>query len=143
MTEINKINNSSQSIQSIKTNSQNITNFATNQNATSTFNKTNDFVVVNNNPPIISNLLPENPYLQNPFYQSQTLSPSYTPTYLTSENITENKGSNLWKYLLVGGLGLFTGLILGSIMPYSYCLYYPMYYSYYYTPCWYNFGYWW
>ncbi len=60
--------------------------------------------------------------------------------YQSQYNFVQSKGSNLWKYLLAGGLGLFTGLVLGSMMPYSYYFYYPVYYSYYYSPCWYNFG---
>lgn len=137
MTEISKVTNNTLPNQQSVTNQRNqiLSDPSPKHNII-----TNDSIMINN--------IPENPYIQNPFYQAnqqanQIASPAYTPTYLTSGTLTENQSSNLWKYLLTGGLGLFTGLMLGSMMSYSYYLYHPMYYSYYYTPCWYNFGWYW
>ncbi|MFN3478656.1 MAG: hypothetical protein ACK4ZM_04770 [bacterium] len=147
MTEINKVNNLSNQQSVINQQNQITTNTNPQNNPTTP----NDFININNNPtlPPMLNNIPENPYILNPFYQAnqfqtnQAVYPTYAPTYLTSESLVENKISNLGKYLLAGGLGLFTGLMLGSMMPYGYYLQYPMYYSYYYTPCWYNFGWYW
>lgn len=147
MTEIKKIN-SGQEIQKLQP--------SQNQSSVQTFNQAQnqpvkDTVVVNtfDNSKIVPPVGNENPFLQNPFYQAQQLGAipqtQYNYPFINQANYTENTSNNLWKYLVVGGLGLFTGLALGSLMSYSYYMYYPMYYSYLYSPCWYNFGwnYWW
>lgn len=152
MTEINKVSgtNSNQQIQILQNQSQaqsqgQIRNQFVDQSSTK------DAVTVNiDNSQIVPPLGNENPFVQNPFYQAQQFGKipqvQYNQPFINQANYTESFSNNLWKYLLVGGLGLLTGLALSSFMPYSYCLYYPMYYSYFYSPCWYNFSWnyqWW
>lgn len=140
---INKINSQLQSNQTQNVNNQLKQVQQTNQtNQDSSLNNQvnstypNDILITNNNPPIVPPIGVENPFVQNPFYQAQIPT---NPLYLNQTNF-QSSGNDLWKYLLAGGIGLFTGLALGSLMPYSYYCYYPMYYSYFYSPCWYNFG---
>ncbi|MGB9638498.1 MAG: hypothetical protein ACPL1F_04295 [bacterium] len=122
-------------------------NTETKTDTKTTINNTNinDNINSLNNPneqvAILSSMI-ENPFTQNPFYQNPMMynNPYFINSAYYDSNInTVNNSSNLWKYLLVGGLGLLTGAALSSMMFYSYPLYYPMYYSYYYSPCWYNF----
>ncbi|MCS6955013.1 MAG: hypothetical protein NZM44_01475 [Candidatus Calescibacterium sp.] len=163
MTEINKVSGttSNQQVQTPQIQNQVSSHQIGNQQVSNT---PNDTVIVNNvdNSKLIPPIGNENPFVQNPFYQAQQANmfpnnqpfmnqfnqTNYVPMnqpFINQANYSENTGNNLWKYLLAGGLGLFTGLALGSMMPYSYYCYYPMYYSYFYSPCWYNFGwnYWW
>ncbi len=127
----------------ITVNNENQTNTQTQitQDNISLSNLNNNLNEANNNVAKFSSMI-GNPFEQNPFYQNPII---YNNPYLINSayydpNVnTINNSNNLWKYLLVGGLGLLTGAALSSMMFYSYPLYYPMYYSYYYSPCWYNF----
>lgn len=141
---INKINSHLQSNQMQNVNNQlkqvQLTNQINQINQTNQTNQTNQDSSLNNQ---VNNTYPNdilitnnNSLVQNPFYQAQIPT---NPLYLNQTNF-QSSGNDLWKYLLAGGIGLFTGLALGSLMPYSYYCYYPMYYSYFYSPCWYNFG---
>jgi len=149
-----------QNIQSINTNNpinvnnQLLANKSAQQQSNVQINTPNDMIFLN---PAIKN---ENPYIQNPFYlanlqqniqqnpqynQAIGLPFNYNQPFINEASFipynTVNSKGNLWKYLLVGGLGLFTGMALGSLMNYGSYFYYPMYYSYYYSPWWYNCGY--
>lgn len=108
-----------------------------------TINNTTDNISSLNNPneqvAKLSSMI-GNPFTQNPFYQLMYNNPYFINSAYYDPNVNAvNNSGNLWKYLLVGGLGLLTGAALSSMMFYSYPLYYPMYYSYYYSPCWYSF----
>jgi len=148
MTEINPIQ-----IQTVQ-NNQNV-QAVPNQNQVNTANtqesKTPSDAVTINNATLRPPVGVENPFTQNPFYQAnnQNTTQSQSPVppnypFINESNFilhtTTSHTGNLWTYLIAGGLGLFTGLALGSLMNYGYYCYYPMYYSYFYSPWWYNCG---
>ncbi len=149
----NTVKNSTQQLNQITLQTPNKPITANNENQTNTQTQitqdninlsnlnNNNLNEVNSNVEKFSSMI-GNPFSQNSFYQNPTI---YNNPYLINSayydpNVnTINNSNNLWKYLLVGGLGLLTGAALSSMMFYSYPLYYPMYYSYYYSPFWYNF----